>query len=479
MNRRKFIKKFTTAAASIILFNHLLCAKTKNKPNIILIVADDLGYGELGCYGQQKIKTPNIDKLATEGVKFINFYAGSPVCAPSRCVLMTGKHGGHAYVRDNYEVGTWESFQGQLPLPDKEITIAELLKRAGYKTGAFGKWGLGRVNSSGDPLNQGFDTFFGYNCQRHAHNYYPKYLIHNKEKIFLDGNNRSKTGKHYAPKLIADKAIEFIKENRNNPFFLYYPTIIPHLPLQVPEDEKKQYLGKWEEKPYNGKAYLPDKTPRATYAAMISFLDKNVGRIMETLQKLNLDENTIIIFTSDNGTTYLKDEVDYEFFNSTKGLKGLKGSVYEGGLKVPLIVRWKGKIKEGRIINNPFAFYDIMPTIADIAGIKIPQNIDGLSFLPLLAGNKNKQKFHEFLFWDFAGYGGQIAVRYGKYKGILKNLKKNPDAKLELYDLEQDPYEKNNIANQHPDIVNKIMEIIKKERTKPEIKKFRFWKYYQ
>lgn len=363
MDRRHFLKAI---GVNVGMFSLVGCsnlpsvAKEGKKPNIIFIMADDLGYQELGCYGQKKIKTPNIDGLASEGMMFTDYYTGSAVCAPARCNLMTGMHGGHAYVRDNGEVGGWDTFNGQTPLPSGTETIATVLKRQGYATGAFGKWGLGRVDSTGDPLNLGFDHFVGYNCQRHAHNLYPNFLINDKNKMPLEGNTRGLTGKQYAPQVIADQMLDFVRENADKPFFVYYPTVLPHLALQVPEEELIPYKDQWEETPYTGKSYQPHPTPRACYAAMISFLDKQVGRLMQLLKELDLDDNTIVFFTSDNGTTYLKDQVDYEFFESVGPLRGLKGSLYEGGIRVPMIARWPGRIKPGTATHLIAAHYDVL-----------------------------------------------------------------------------------------------------------------------
>ncbi|QDU37011.1 Arylsulfatase precursor [Maioricimonas rarisocia] len=447
------------------------------RPNIIFIMADDLGYAELGSYGQTKIRTPYLDRLAEEGMRFTQYYSGAPVCAPARCVLMTGKHLGHSYVRDNSEVGTWESFQGQIPLPAGEKTVAEVLKEAGYVTGAFGKWGLGRVGSSGDPLNQGFDRFFGYNCQRHAHNYYPRYLIDDREQRPLEGNDRGLTGEQYAPQLIADELLKFLRANHDQPFFIYYPTVIPHLALQVPEDDVAAYRGEWEETPYEGRSYLPHPTPKAAYAAMITFMDRQVGRILESLDELGVAENTLVVFTSDNGTTMLKPQVDYEFFESVGPLRGLKGSVYEGGLRVPLIARWPGKIPAGTVSDHQAVHYDVLATLAEVAGAEVPAGTDGISFLPELRGNAKQQKEHEYLFWDFGGYGGQIAVRMGDWKGVKRNLRRKPDAPLELYNLAEDIGEQNNVAAEHPEVAAKIEEIILEARDVPEVEKFRFGRY--
>ena len=468
----KYLVAFLTALVAM----HLQAAEP---PNIIYIMADDLGFSELGCYGQQKIRTPNIDRLATQGMRFTSHYTSAPVCAPARCSLMTGKHGGHALVRDNYEVKPsvfGDSFGGQYPLPEGTVTMASLLKQKGYTTGAFGKWGLGGVGTSGDPLKQGFDRFFGFNCQRHAHNLYPRYLVDDASQRILKGNTRGVTGKSYGPQAVADEMLKFIRDNKEGPFFVYYPTVIPHLALQAPEKDVAAYLGKWPETEYQGRSYLPNATPRATYAAMITFLDKQVGRLMALLRELNLEQNTIVFFTSDNGTTMLKAQVDYEFFESVKPLRGLKGDVYEGGIRLPLVVRWPDKIKAASVSDHISAHYDAMATLCDVAGIAPPNHTDGISYLPTLLGKEN-QKQHEFLFWDFAGYGGQLAVRMGKWKGVKRNLKKNADAALELYDLESDIGEKRNCVDQYPRIAEKIEMLMMQQRIRPTVKRFQFGTY--
>lgn len=450
---------------------------SKKKPNIIFIMADDLGYAELGCYGQQKIKTPHVDRLASEGMRFTQYYTGSAVCAPARCNLMTGKHGGHAYIRNNGEVGGWGTFRGQTPLAAEEVTVAEVLKEQGYATGVFGKWGLGAVDSTGDPLNQGFDRFFGYNCQRHAHNLYPEFLISDREKVMLEGNTRGLTGEQYAPQVISDQMLDFVRQNKDEPFFVYYATVLPHLALQVPEEDLAQYRGQWPETPYNGKSYLPHPTPKACYAAMISFLDRQVGRLMELLEAEGLDDNTVVFFTSDNGTTHLKAQVDYEFFDSVGPLRGLKGQLYEGGIRMPMIARWPGKIAPGTVTDHQSAHYDVLATLGDLTGAKVPSDTDGVSFLPTLLSQPGKQAEHEYLFWDFKGYGGQIAVRMGRWKGIKRGLVKNPDAPLELYDLDSDIGEQHNVAKKHPDIAAQIEKIMVEGRTRPAVEKFQFGRY--
>lgn len=452
-----------------------LSASAAKKPNVIYIMADDLGYAELGSYGQKKIKTPHLDQLASEGMRFTQHYTGSPVCASARCSLMTGRHGGHSYIRTNYEVGTWDSYRGQFPLRPDDVTIGEVMKGAGYTTGAFGKWGLGEVGSTGDPLKQGFDRFFGYNCQRHAHNLFPKYLVDDAGKRTLKGNTRGLSGETYGPQVIADEMLKFVRDNKDRPFFVYYPTVIPHLALQVPDQELEQYEGKWKETPYTGKSYLPHPKPRAAYAAMITFMDKQVGRLMALLKELKLDENTVVLFTSDNGTTFLKEQVDFEFFDSVDGLNGLKGSVYEGGIRMPLLARWPGKIKAGSVSSHICSHYDAMATLAEIGGTKPSAVTDGISYLPALRGQK--QKKHDYLFWDFAGYGGQLAVRQGIWKAVKRDLKKNPDAPLELYNLKSDRNEQKDLATMKTDIARRMERIMVEGRTIPEIERFRFGKY--
>ncbi len=469
---------FMLSATALLVAVPVFAKTQPAKPvNIILVMADDLGIKELGSYGQKKIKTPHLDQMAREGMRFTQFYAGAPVCAPTRCNLMTGKHAGHAAIRANgeiksnqYEKNGATIFGGQTPLPADETTIAEVLKANGYATGCFGKWGLGIGGSTGDPLKKGFDRFYGYNCQRHAHTYYPKYLNNDDKLDFLEGNFRKDQGKHYAPQLIADEMLAFIRKNRNKPFFVYYPTPIPHTPLQAPQEEVEAY-SKWDDGSKKGQN-------RATYAAMISFMDKQMGRLFALLKELKIDDNTLVLFTSDNGTTFLG-QVDHRFFDSVGELRGLKGSVYEGGIREPLIVRWPGKIPKETTSDHISALYDLAATCAQVAQTKMPENTDGISLLPELLGTPEQQKPHEFLFWDFAecSYGGQIAVRMGDWKGLKRKMIKNPDAPLQLYNLKDDPNEENDVAKQHPEIVEQIEAIILRERDQPEIEKFRFGTY--
>ena len=479
MNRKQFIQSITASSLALSFENRLQAEENSNrKPNIVLIMADDLGWQEIGVMGQKKIRTPNIDNLATKGMRFNQFYSGSAVCAPSRCNLITGKHGGHAYIRNNREIkNKGDIFGGQLPLPEGEIGLAKILKSVGYTTGCFGKWGLGAVGTTGDPLNQGFDRFYGYNCQRHAHNLYPKYLVNDQENELLPGNTRSNTGEIYAPQRIADEMLEFVSKNKKQPFFLYYPTVLPHLPLQAPKEDIEEYKGLWPETPYNGRSYQPHPTPRACYAAMISFLDKQIGRLIALLKNLNLDRNTIVMFTSDNGSTHLRSQVDYDFFDSVCPLRGLKGSLYEGGIRVPFIAHWPGKIRSNQQSDHLAANYDLLATIAEIVDVQITMDTDGTSFLPLLLGKTEDQKIPPYLFWDFAGYGGQMAVRMGKWKGLKRDLRKKDKVTLELYNLEEDIGETNNVTSQHPEIAAKIEQIILRERVMPTTKEFQFGTY--
>ena len=414
------------------------------KPNIVFLLADDLGYGELGCYGQQKIRTPHLDQMAAEGIRFTQFYSGAPVCAPSRCVLMTGKHLGHAYIRDNRQAKP--GAEGQEPIPDETVTLAETLQAAGYTTGAMGKWGLGPPGSSGDPNKQGFDLFFGYNCQAHAHNFYPTYLWRNDQHVTLnnpafsahqklppdaDPNDPASykpyVGSDYAPDRMIDEALGFIRRNKDRPFFLYYPTTVPHLAIQVPEDSLAEYRGQWPDPPYpGGHGYLPHPSPRAGYAAMVTRLDRDIGRLLTLLKELGLDDNTLVMFSSDNGPVYDRlGGTDSEFFESNGPLSGLKGSVYEGGMRVPLIARWPGKIPGGRVSDLPAAFYDVLPTLAEVAGASPPAGIDGISLLPTLT-DRGEQKQHEFLLWEFHGYGGQQAVAHGPLERHPAELLQGP-----------------------------------------------------
>jgi arylsulfatase len=465
MNRRQFLTSTIGAAAALVLENGAGAqnAAPARKPNIILILADDLGFGELGCYGQKKIPTPNIDRLAAEGMKFTTFYSGAPVCAPARCVLLTGKHTGHCAVRDNHEIKP----EGQWPLPPKTVTLAGLLKQAGYTTACIGKWGLGGPESTGQPNKQGFDYFYGHICQRLAHDHFPEHLWRNTRREIVEGNDpNSFTGTQYAPDMMADDALRWIRQNKDRPFFLYFATPLTHLALQAPADAVAKFDGKWPETPYDGtKSYLPNDRPRSTYAAMVDKLDQHVGKVLDLIKELGLDDNTIFLFTSDNGAAFDIGGADSAFFESTGGLRDFKGSVYDGGLRVPLLARWPGKIKAGAVTDQLGAFEDFLPTLCEIAGAGTPADTDGLSLVPTLLG-AGTQKRHEYLYWENHAYGGKQAVRLGKWKGLRVKVKEVKDAPLELYDLEADPAEKNDVAAANPQIVQKILAIMKSARTR-------------
>ena len=482
------------------------CKQEEKKPNIIYFLADDLGYGEVGVYGQQKIKTPNLDALAKGGMIFTQHYSGAPVCAPARYSFLTGKHMGHSYIRGNDEWNergdVWNytkafsdpNLEGQRPIPANTFTIGKQLQKAGYKTSIFGKWGLGAPNTDGIPTKQGFDTFYGYNCQRQAHNLYPSHLWDNETKVYLDNElvnpgsnleenadiNDSKsyarfTQKQYAPEMIHKQAIKFIKENKENPFFMYYASPLPHVPLQVPIEYTEAYREIFgDEKPYTGKSYFPAQYPNATYAAMITYLDMQLGELISELKRQGIYENTIIVFTSDNGPTYTGG-VDANYFDSAKPFDNnygrTKGFVYEGGIRVPLIASWPNKIKAGSKTTHISAFYDMMPTFSDIAGIKSPEKIDGISFKNILL-DKEQQK-HDYLYWEFPSYQGQQAVRMGKWKAIRKNIFKG-NLTLELYNLDTDIKELNDVAKQFPKIIAKIEKIMTQEHTPAENARFKF-----
>lgn len=470
MKRRDFLKAAGFGATALALSCRTEVIQTterRKKPNIVYIMADDLGYAELGCYGQKKIKTPNIDKLAAEGMMFTQHYSGNPVCAPSRCALMTGLHTGHAQIRANKEVGGKEGWVlgstigGQWPLEAGTMTVAGILKDAGYTTGAFGKWGLGRVGTTGDPNKQGFDHFYGYICQRQAHTFYPNHLWRDGEVEWIEANKDGKD-QVYSHDLIAQEALKFISTNKDRPFFLYVPFTIPHMALQVPEDSLAEYRGKWPDPPYKGdKGYFAHPNPRACYAAMVTRMDKDVGRIMSLLKDLALDDNTLVIFTSDNGPTF-NGGSDSAFFESAKPLRGLKGSVYEGGIRVPYIARWPGRIKAAGTNNHISAFWDFLPTCCELIGKDPPQDIDGISMLPTLLGQDQEQKKHEYMYWELRG---QQAIRMGKWKA----LRLKPGTEIELYDLDSDIAESKDLADEHPEIVAEMAKIFRTGRTESEV----------
>jgi arylsulfatase A-like enzyme len=449
-------------------------ASAPRPPNIVFIMADDLGYGDLGAYGQQKIRTPHLDEMAREGTRFTQFYAGSPVCAPSRSALMTGQHTGHTPIRGNKEVLPI----GQAPLPDSVITLAEVLQRRGYATGAFGKWGLGGPDSEGLPTRQGFDEFFGYLDQRRAHFYYPEFLFRGEERVRLpnrvrDAPNHPGAGPAlvrglYSHDAIADEALDFIERHRSEPFFLYVPFTIPHAELQAPDSAMQPYLDAngrsiFPERPFAESGYGAQAMPHAAYAAMVTRMDRDVGRILDKLRELGLDENTLVIFTSDNGPS-VEGGSDPEFFDSNGPFRGVKRDVYEGGIRAPMIARWPGRVPAGRVSDQVWAMWDVLPTLANLANAQAPQGLDGLDMAAALTSEGTVPE-HDFLYWEFHEQGGKQAVRKGNWKAVRLDLIKNPRAPLALYDLATDPGEARDVAAQHPDIVREMHAIMVREHT--------------
>ncbi|WP_447640027.1 MULTISPECIES: arylsulfatase [Chitinophagaceae] len=476
------------------------------KPNIVYILADDLGYGDLGCYGQSKVETPNIDALAMQGMLFTQHYA-EPLCAPSRYALMTGKDGGAAYIRGNHEWGergnVWDframeenpALEGQLPIPDSTITVAKLLQKAGYKTAMVGKWGLGSPMTTGVPNRQGFDYFFGSICQRQDHQYYSGHLWENELRVYLDNKVVDPNYKlpdnldpslsssyiikgqnDYSPDLMVNAALKYIKENKSTPFFLYYPTPLPHASMQAPQRLVDYYHKKFgEEKPYLGGGYVPCQYPRATRAAMVALLDEQVGLIVKELKAQGIYDNTVIMVAGDNGPSN-EGGADCAFFNSGGPFLSAygrgKGFLYEGGIRIPFIASWKGKIQPGQKSDLPSSFWDFLPTVCELVKIKTPQKVDGISFLPTLFGIKDTQIRHPYLYWELADYDGQQAVRLGQWKGIRFDINKG-NMHLKLFDLENDIQELHDVAALHPDIVAKMEQIMAERHHKAEVS--RFW----
>lgn len=483
------------AFLAVVLAWAPLAAEGETKPNIIFILADDLGYGDIGPFGQKKIRTPNLDRLAANGMKLTTHYAGANVCAPSRCTLLSGKHQGHAYIREN-RGGLGEDREGQEPVPAGELALPLTLKKLGYSVGCVGKWGLGFVGSTGDPLSQGFDRFFGYNCQAQAHNFYPTHLWSDREKVLLDnpkfaahqklatdadpkvvGSYAKFSGKQYSADLIGEQALAFVRQNKERPFFLFYATTLAHLALQVPEDSLKEYEGAFPEEPYvGGRGYLPHRTPRAAYAAMVTRMDREIGKLLDLVKELGLSENTIVVFTSDNGPLYDRlGGTDTEFFNSAAGMRGRKGSYYEGGFREPCLVSWPGKIAPGSSSDRVTGFEDWAPTLFELAGEKAatPAGLDGISFAPTLLGRT--QEARAFLYRESPGYGGQQAVRVGDWKLVRQRLNPGPKAKnpkpptTELYNLANDPAEEKDVAAERPEIVEKLSAIAKEQHVDSEL----------
>lgn len=461
MRRRDFVK---VAGLTLTAGLAQLCGcvssstTTVRKPNIIFILADDLGYGDLGCYGQKRIKTPNLDRMAAEGMRFTQHYAGSTVCAPSRCVLMTGLHTGHSIIRGNALV----------PLRPEDVTVAERLKNAGYTTALCGKWGLGEAGSEGIPNRQGFDYFFGYLNQVHAHNYYPDFLYRNENTVKLKNivdhplrngepspSGVSSNKVEYSHDLIIAEALKFIEKNSRHPFFLYLAVTTPHANneagkegMEVPECGLYKDMD-WPE-------------PQKGHAAMITRMDGDIGRMFELLKKLGIDDNTLVVFSSDNGP-HREGGNDPDFNDSNGPLRGIKRDLYEGGIRVPMIARWPGRIMAGLVSNHVAAFWDFMPTACEAAGVSAPKGTDGVSYLPVLLGGK--QEKHKFLYWEFHERGSKQAVRMEQWK-LIRFLEKTD--RVELYNLDEDPGEDRNVADAHPEIVKTIMKYLETARTPSE-----------
>jgi len=461
---------------SLFMFTILSgCQQKETKdtlPNIVYFIADDLGYGDLSCLGQEKFSTPNIDRLARDGMLFTQHYSGSTVCAPSRSALMTGQHTGHTPIRGNKSV----SPEGQWPISDATFTLAELLQQKGYVTGGFGKWGLGGPGTEGDPVFQGFDVFFGYNCQGKAHNYYPRHLWDNLEKVILHENEGSQEG-IYGPNLIHEKALEFIETNKEKPFFLFYPNVIPHAELFAPEKYMEMFRGKYlPEKEYQGYdegpkfrdgPYGSQPESHAAFAAMVTLLDNQVGEVIDKIAELGLSENTLVIFTSDNGP-HLEGGADPDYFNSNGIYTGYKRDLYEGGIRVPTIAWWPGKIAPNSQTDHLSAFWDVFPTLAELTGQEIQNNVDGISFLPTLLGKEGQQE-HEYLYWEFHEKNGRQAIRKGDWKLVRYDVFSPENTTTELYNIAQDPAETRNVAEENQVITEELLHLLEGARTESPV----------
>ncbi len=441
MNRRQFLGAGAAALCPLPVWGQ----QTHRKPNIVLIAADDLGIGDLGCFGQQRLRTPNIDRLALKGTRFTQVYSGSTVCAPSRCALMTGMHTGHCRVRDNTP---------QVALRPGDITVAAVLKRAGYRTAILGKWGLGNPGTTGIPNLQGFDDWYGYLNQDHAHFYYPQHLWDNERESFLRGN-RGNARQQYAPDLFIERALSFLERYKEGPFFLYLATTLPHfsdydlkspMGLDVPSDA-----------PYSAQDWPQIEK---NYAAMVTRLDGHVGRLLAQMKRLGIENDTLVFFTSDNGPS-AETAHRPDFFDSNGPFRGVKRDMYEGAIRVPMIVRWPGVVPAGRVSDHPWAFWDFLPTAAELAGGRIPDGIDGVSVVPTLRGGS--QQPHTCFYWEYGHVREKFmqGVRAGDWKAV-RNSARLP---VELYNLREDPGETRNVAVRNPEIVSRLEALMRTERT--------------
>ncbi|MCA9124370.1 MAG: arylsulfatase [Planctomycetaceae bacterium] len=438
--------------------SHAAEGSRASKPNIIYILADDLGIGDIGCYGQRLLKTPRIDQLATEGMRFTEHYSGAAMCAPTRSCLMTGQHTGHTRVRKN----------GHGPLLPEDVTIAEVLKAAGYQTAAIGKWGVGEAGTTGVPWRQGFDLFFGYLNQSNAHHHYPPFLWRNDQKVLYPDNPVKRT--HYSHDEFTREALQFIRDHRDAPFFLYVPFTLAHVDLDVPDDDLKPWIGKIEEtKPYGtpgGQHYIHQQTPHAAFAGMVSRLDRSVGRIVDLVDELGLAGNTLVIFSSDNGPTSAGG-ADPKFFDGNGPYRGIKFELYDGGIRCPMIARWPGKIAEHSETEHLSAHWDLLPTAAELAGVDVPSGIDGISFLPTLLG-QDGQKQHDYLYWETTGKSGWQAIRKGNWKAHLQQVGDPARTTFELYDLFSDIAEEHDVSATSPEISREMRQLLASARTVPQ-----------
>jgi arylsulfatase A-like enzyme len=465
----------------------LACVLPASALNVVFILADDLGYGELGCFGQEKIRTPHLDRLAAEGTKLTRHYTGAPVCAPARCILMSGKHAGHAEIRGNRQAKlSFPQFdEGQHPLSADTLLLPAVFKKAGYATGAIGKWGLGPAGSPGDPNRHGFDLFFGYNCQAVAHSFYPRFLWRNDQQVEINptpipGHAKMPEGevtmekwigRTYAPDLMVAEAEQFIASNQSKPFFLYLAFVEPHVAMHPPVARVNEYPAEWDSEVYRGDSgYLPHPRPRAAYAAMISDLDRHVGKVRAALEQAGVLDETLIVFTSDNGTTHPGGPgtrfhiggCDAPFFNSTAGLRGYKGSLFEGGIRVPTIVRLPGKVKAGASDETPGYFPDWFPTLCAAAGLDAPAGLDGINLWPVLTGAGKAERATPML-WVYPEYGGQVAVRIGDFKVIRQGLKTKRPGPWQVFDLAKDPAEANDLAAAKPELIEQAVAVLQRE----------------
>ena len=462
----------------LILYSSLLLASCSNgsnsvenlvttPPNVVFIMADDLGIGDVGCYGQQRIKTPAIDQLAKNGLKFTQHYSGSTVSAPSRCVLLTGKHTGHSYIRGNKGYKAEDGRYYDLNLADEEITLGEIFKTRNYTTACVGKWGLGGPSGVGHPNKQGFDYFFGYLGQGNAHNYYPVQLFENNNPVMLNHEV-------YSHDLIMEKALDFLDKNADKPFFLYLTPTIPHADLIVPNNELFDYDGKFAEVPFPGPGYRPQPKPRATFAAMVTRMDRDIQRVVDLLKEKGVLDNTIVIFTSDNGTHH-EGGHDPRYFDSNGPFRGTKRDLYEGGIRTPFVVQWPAKIQPGTVSYHVSSFWDFMPTVCDLIHAERPAGIDGISYLPTLLNTGNQQK-HESLYFEFHEQGGKQAVIKDRWKLVHLNVNKPAQERYELYNLTADPGENSNVLSLYPEKVDSLKKIMSASHMKNENWQFAFEK---